>query len=126
MKRVEMMHQAQFEQYINLLILYKVQNPGKVVYLNENLFSKSFGEILSVLLHELCHVFGGDGRRSFSDILTYLIRVSIDERNTLDKYALLWKNYKINESDRSRIAILKPIQSTLADKIAEYRKNLER
>ena len=98
----------------------------KVVYLNENLFSKSFGEILSVLLHELCHVFGGDGRRSFSDILTYLIRVSIDERNTLDKYALLWKNYKINESDRSRIAILKPIQSTLADKIAEYRKNLER
>jgi hypothetical protein len=35
MKRVEMIHQAQFEQYINLLILYKVQNPGKVVYLNE-------------------------------------------------------------------------------------------
>ncbi len=98
----------------------------KVVYLNENLFSKSFGEILSVLLHELCHVFGGDGRRSFSDILTYLIRVSIDERNTLDKYALLWKDYKISESDQSTIALLKPIQNTLADKIAEYRKNLER
>ena len=69
---------------------------------------------------------GGDGRRSFSDILTYLIRVSIDERNTLDKYALLWKDYKISESDQSTVALLKPIQNTLADKITAYRKNLER
>lgn len=41
MKRIEMMHQAQFEQYINLLILYKVQNPDKDVYLNEKCLNEA-------------------------------------------------------------------------------------
>ena len=68
----------------------------KVVYLNENLFFKNFVKFYQYYFtNSTTYVFGGDGRRSFSDILTYLIRVSIDERNTLDKYALLWKTIKL-------------------------------
>ena len=70
----------------------------KVVYLNTSLFSKSFGEIFAILLHELCHVFGGDGRRSFSDILTYLLRMAIEERQAMDKYATQWKDYQLIQS----------------------------
>ena len=70
----------------------------KVVYLNTSLFSKSFGEIFAVLLHELCHVFGGDGRRSFSDILTYLLRMAIEERQAMDKYSTQWKDYQLIQS----------------------------
>ena len=71
----------------------------KIVYLNIDLFTKSFGEIFAVLLHELCHVFGGDGRRSFSDILTYLLRMAIEERQAMDKFANQWKEYQVVQSD---------------------------
>ena len=67
----------------------------KQVYLNSSLFNKSFGEIFAVLLHELCHVFGGDGRREFSDILTYLLRMAIEERQAIDAYASKWHNYQL-------------------------------
>ena len=66
----------------------------KEVYLNVDLFSKSFGEIFAVLLHELCHVFGGDGRRSFSDILTYLLRMAIEERQSMDILSQNWQKFQ--------------------------------
>ena len=59
--------------------------------------SKSFGEIFAVLLHELCHVFGGDGRRSFSDILTYLLRMAIEERQSMDILSQNWQKFQFKQ-----------------------------
>ena len=64
---------------------------SKVIYLRKDLFSKSFGSMLSVFLHELCHSLGhNDGSREFSDSLTVLIQKCIDNHTSVKKYSNQW------------------------------------
>lgn len=66
----------------------------KVVYLNQILFTGSFGQLLSTLTHELTHVFSYDGSRSFSDALTIMMKRFIEKPEVLSEYNKKWEDLK--------------------------------
>ena len=66
----------------------------KIIYLNKNLFSSSFGIIFSTLLHEMCHVFGRDGDRQFTDALTRVMEKIINNSNIIVKFSQEWESFK--------------------------------
>ena len=66
----------------------------KTIYLNKDLFKGSFGSMFSTFTHELAHVFGGDGEREFSDILTFILEQSIDKKSSINKFSKDWNKYK--------------------------------
>lgn len=68
----------------------------KTIYLNKDLFKSHFGKFFSVLTHEMSHIFGGDGKREFSDILTHLLEQAVQKNSVLSKYAKQWeRGYRI-------------------------------
>tara|TARA_B110000858_G_C17801527_1_gene475582 strand:- start:1238 stop:2896 length:1659 start_codon:yes stop_codon:yes gene_type:complete len=66
----------------------------KIIYLNKTLFSSSFGVIFSTLLHEMCHVFGRDGDRQFTDALTRVMEKIINNSNIITKFSHEWESFK--------------------------------
>ena len=68
----------------------------KTIYLNKDLFKSHFGKFFSVLTHEMSHIFGGDGKREFSDILTHLLEQAVQKNSVLSKYSKQWeRGYRI-------------------------------
>ena len=41
------------------------------------------------------HVFGKDGEREFSDVLTHLIAQAVEKNSVISKYSKNWSNYRI-------------------------------
>ena len=68
---------------------------GKTIYLNKDLFKSNFGKFFAVLTHEMGHVFGKDGEREFSDVLTHLIAQAVEKNSVISKYSKNWSNYRI-------------------------------
>lgn len=66
----------------------------KTIYLNKDLFKSDFGKFFSVLTHEMSHVFGADGEREFSDVLTHLLEQAVQRNSVLSKYSKEWSRYK--------------------------------
>jgi hypothetical protein len=52
--------------------------------------SGDFAEILSTCLHEVAHMFGRDESSAFSRVLTFLIEVTIRERETIARFQEEW------------------------------------
>jgi len=67
----------------------------KTIYLNKDLFSSDFPKFFSILTHEMSHVFGSDGEREFSDVLTHLLEQAVARNSVLSKYSRQWARYKI-------------------------------
>ena len=67
----------------------------KTIYLNKDLFSSDFPKFFSILTHEMSHVFGSDGEREFSDVLTHLLEQAVARNSVLSKYSRQWTRYKI-------------------------------
>ena len=64
------------------------------------LSSDSFMEAFSVYCHELCHCFGGDTSKTFSQALTDVIALTIQKQNALEKYQEQWRLcFEKEESD---------------------------
>ena len=55
------------------------------------LIADSFMEAFAVYCHELCHCFGGDTSKTFSQALTDVIALTIQKRAALEKYQQQWK-----------------------------------
>ncbi len=70
-----------------VLIRYHLKEIGIKFYL---LSQDSFGRALSVYLHELCHIFGGDRSTRFSKALTDIITKMADAPETLSHYRAKW------------------------------------
>ena len=67
----------------------------KTIFLNKELFKSSFGKFFSTLSHEMSHVFGQDGQREFSDVLTHLLEQAVQRNKILNQYAKKWKELKL-------------------------------
>jgi hypothetical protein len=67
----------------------------KTIYLNKDLFSSNFPKFFSILTHEMSHVFGADGEREFSDVLTHLLEQAVARNAVLSKYSKQWSRYKV-------------------------------
>ena len=65
---------------------------NKTVYLEKDLFKSSFGRFFSVFCHELLHIFGHDGQRTFSDTLTNLLASAVDKNSQLSNLSKKWSN----------------------------------
>ena len=66
----------------------------KTIFLNKELFKSSFGKFFSTLAHEMSHVFGQDGQREFSDVLTHLLEQAVQRNkilNTKERILLIAK-----------------------------------
>lgn len=63
----------------------------KCVYLTKSVFTGRFSDAVAVLLHEWSHLYGHDGSRGFTDILTDFIARSIEERNSITAYEQEWQ-----------------------------------
>ena len=59
--------------------------------LNKELFKSSFGRFFSTLAHEMSHVFGADGQREFSDVLTHLLEQAVLKNKVIGQYSKKWK-----------------------------------
>ena len=68
---------------------------GKTIYLNKDLFKSNFGKFFAIMTHEMGHVFGKDGEREFSDVLTHIIAQAVDKNSVISKYSKNWSRYKI-------------------------------
>lgn len=66
----------------------------KTIYLNKELFKSSFGKFFSILTHEMSHVFGSDGEREFSDVLTHLLEQAVQRNSVIAKYSRGWGRFK--------------------------------
>ena len=67
---------------------------GKTIYLNKDLFKSNFGKFFAILTHEMSHVFGKDGEREFSDVLTHLIEQAVSKNSVISKYSRGWAKHK--------------------------------
>ena len=63
----------------------------KTIFLNKELFKSSFGRFFSTLAHEMSHVFGEDGQREFSDVLTHLLEQAVLKNKIIGQYSKKWK-----------------------------------
>ena len=52
-----------------------------------------FMEAFAVYCHELCHCFGGDASKSFSNALTDVIALTVQKQNALKKYHDEWLSH---------------------------------
>ena len=66
----------------------------KTIYLNKDLFKSNFGKFFAILTHEMSHVFGKDGEREFSDVLTHLIEQAVSKNSVISKYSRGWAKHK--------------------------------
>ena len=67
------------------------------VYLNEKIFSDTFGRFFSTFVHELLHIFGRDGDRQFTDSLTRVIENMIDNSENIVELTEKWRDYKLDK-----------------------------
>ena len=67
---------------------------GKTIYLNKDLFKSNFGKFFAIMTHEMGHVFGKDGEREFSDVLTHIIAQAVDKNSVISKYSRNWTRQK--------------------------------
>ena len=68
----------------------------KTIYLNQKLFKEKFPRFFSILSHEMAHVFGGDGERQFSDVLTHILEQAVQKNSVFSRYSKTWeKAYRI-------------------------------
>ena len=63
----------------------------KTIFINKELFKSSFGRFFSTLAHEMSHVFGEDGQREFSDVLTHLLEQAVLKNKIIGQYSKKWK-----------------------------------
>ena len=61
------------------------------IFLNKELFKSSFGRFFSTLAHEMSHVFGEDGQREFSDVLTHLLEQAVLKNKVIGQYSKKWR-----------------------------------
>ena len=67
----------------------------KTIYLNHKLFKSEFPKFFSILSHEMAHVFGGDGERQFSDVLTHILEQAVKKNSVFSRYSRQWeRSYK--------------------------------
>jgi len=66
----------------------------KTIYLNKKLFKDQFGRAFSTLLHEMCHIFGADGSRDFSDFLTVVMERIINSHKVIKSYTKKWDEWR--------------------------------
>ena len=64
---------------------------NKTIYLNQKLFKSKFSTFVAILSHEMAHVFGGDGERQFSDVLTHILEQAIQKNAILSRYSRQWE-----------------------------------
>jgi|GEM_PF-2253699 len=63
------------------------------ICIKEKHFKKnSFAQALTVMIHELCHNFGGDKSESFSYALTEALSIVINNQFIIEKYKKYWEN----------------------------------
>lgn len=63
------------------------------IYLKEYIFCKGFYyDALSTYVHELCHMFGGDSSSAFSQALTYVIEIIIENYSCILKGKEDWND----------------------------------
>ena len=68
----------------------------KTIYLNQKLFKEKFPRFFAILSHEMSHVFGGDGERQFSDVLTHILEQAVQKNSVFSRYSKTWeKTYRI-------------------------------
>ena len=68
----------------------------KTIYLNEKLFKGKFSSFFAILSHEMAHVFGGDGERQFSDVLTHILEQAVQKNSVFSRYSKQWeRGYRI-------------------------------
>ena len=54
-------------------------------------------EAFAVYCHELCHCFGGDASKSFSNALTDVIALTVQKQDVLKKYHDEWLSHFVAE-----------------------------
>ena len=91
------------EKLLGELKSSQVTYGDKVIYLNKKLFKEDFGEIFSTLLHEMGHLFGRDGDRQFTDLLTIVMCRIINNHKIINEYCNKWQAYQETKQNRSTV-----------------------
>ena len=98
----------------------------KEVFLNVNIFSFSFAETVSIILHEWSHIYGYDSSRGFTDALTHLIQLLLENKEILTKiesYEKQWDELKILATPQKDSIIINNRKANLIKKLSEKQKN---
>ena len=70
----------------------KVQFRLPYVAIKSKLLTRdNFGVTLSVYLHEIAHIFGGDRSASFSHALTEILEISLQNTKIIELFRLKWE-----------------------------------
>ncbi len=72
----------------------------KEVYLSQSFFTFKFNIALSVLLHEWGHIYGFDGSRGFTDALTEILSIIIEQRNELNDVEIKWNKISLKIANK--------------------------
>ena len=67
-------------------------NNIRIVTLREELLREErFDKALSVYVHELCHVFGGDSSKNFSKALMLILEIILSHRREVEDARKSWR-----------------------------------
>ena len=70
----------------------KIMNNIRIVTLREELLREErFDKALSVYVHELCHVFGGDSSKNFSKALMLILKIILSHRREVEDARKSWR-----------------------------------
>ena len=85
-----MFHKEEKSAIIKIILFFFFLD---LVYLEKNK-EANFGKFFAILTHEMGHVFGKDGEREFSDVLTHIIAQAVEKNSVISKYSKSWARYR--------------------------------
>lgn len=110
---------------------YKSENyKEKIVLLNKRFFSYQFADAVAIILHEWNHIYGYDGSRIFSDALTELISIILNNKEILNKlpdYEEKWNSFVENikkERDEKEINVFNLLEKLSNEQLKSVLKEI--
>jgi hypothetical protein len=67
------------------------------IALNVNIFTMPFSNAIGLLLHEMLHLYGGDGKKEFTYALTDAIKVLLDDDEIITKKKMYEKQWELQK-----------------------------
>lgn len=72
--------------------IYIKYTVGEIYLKKISLKKEKFYDALSTYVHELCHMFGGDSSRNFSQALTFAMEILLENSDMINSYKEKWES----------------------------------